>query len=393
MFNIKVPLIYKPLFDSSDWEFAYLRGGRYSGKSHSVARYIIKSMLEKNIRVLCAREFQNSIKTSSYALLKNIISSHKLNKYFKIKNDSIICTLTNSEVLFKGIKNNPDSIRSIEDVNLLFIEEAHNVSESSFNTVLPSIRGKDRKIIITWNPMRETDTIELMRKNIKDTDLDIFSSYKDCEGLLGPEFYSEYDRVLLQTPALLNHIFYGHYLPISAFNPFPFEYINSCYKSPFIFCAEKEKYAGIDTAYSNTETSDYTAIIIGDKSGNILFNTHFKTDDIIERNNRLLSYLQEYDVFQVNIDKTGDGHVLAQFLKENGQYVREYKYTKQMKLDHLNELIERMGKSELNINNCNELYEELLNYERNPQTDKLGAIAGKHDDLVSSLMLYVQAIK
>ena len=69
---INIPIEYKRLFDK-DWREAAVYGGRYSLKSHTVARYLlIRARMEK-VRVGCFREFQNSISDSSHQLLKDLI--------------------------------------------------------------------------------------------------------------------------------------------------------------------------------------------------------------------------------------------------------------------------------------------------------------------------------
>jgi len=63
--TIKIPSEYKPLF-SEDWREAAVYGGRYSLKSHTVARYLLIRAREKKTRVACFREFQSSIAESSH---------------------------------------------------------------------------------------------------------------------------------------------------------------------------------------------------------------------------------------------------------------------------------------------------------------------------------------
>ena len=62
---IDIPIEYKRLFDK-DWREAAIYGGRYSLKSHTVARYLLLRARMGKTRIGCFREFQNSISESSH---------------------------------------------------------------------------------------------------------------------------------------------------------------------------------------------------------------------------------------------------------------------------------------------------------------------------------------
>jgi len=126
---IKIPIEYKPLFDD-DWREAAVYGGRYSLKSHTVARYLIIKAREKKTRVACFREFQASIAESSHQLLSELITKYKLTD-FKVTNNSIINTINGSDFIFKGLWNNEQSIKSIEGIDIAWVEEAQTVSKKA----------------------------------------------------------------------------------------------------------------------------------------------------------------------------------------------------------------------------------------------------------------------
>ena len=68
--------------------YKLLYGGRGSGKSWSIARYLVIKAAFGKFRILCTREFQNSIRDSVYRLLVDQISELKLENYFLIQKDS-----------------------------------------------------------------------------------------------------------------------------------------------------------------------------------------------------------------------------------------------------------------------------------------------------------------
>src|ERR1700754_5198324 len=109
---IQIPNEYRRLFDS-DWREAAVYGGRYSLKSHTVARVLLIRAREGKIRVGCFREFQNSIAESSHQLLSDLIKEYKLND-FSVTDKTITNRVTGSDFIFKGLWNNEQSIKSIE---------------------------------------------------------------------------------------------------------------------------------------------------------------------------------------------------------------------------------------------------------------------------------------
>lgn len=155
--TITIPNEYRPLF-SENWREAAVYGGRYSLKSHTVARYLLIKARESKIRVACFREFQNSISESSHQLLSDLIKLYELTD-FEITNNSIINTVNGSDFLFKGLWNNEQSIKSIEGIDIAWVEEAQTVSEKSLEVLTPTVRKDNSKIIYTYNRLLEDDPV------------------------------------------------------------------------------------------------------------------------------------------------------------------------------------------------------------------------------------------
>ncbi len=155
--EIEIPIEFKRLFDR-DWREAAIYGGRNSLKSHTVARYLlIRARLTKT-RVGCFREFQNSMTESSHQLLSDLIKRYKLTD-FEVTNNSIINTVTGSDFLFKGLWNNEQTIKSIEGIDIAWIEEAQTVSNSSIEVLTPTVRNEGSQIIYTYNRLLEDDPV------------------------------------------------------------------------------------------------------------------------------------------------------------------------------------------------------------------------------------------
>lgn len=154
---VEIPIEFKRLFDT-DWREAAIYGGRNSLKSHTVARYLLIRARAKKTRVGCFREFQNSMTESSHQLLSDLIKKYKLTD-FEVTNNSIMNKVTGSDFLFKGLWNNEQTIKSIEGIDIAWVEEAQTVSNSSIEVLTPTVRNPGSQIIYTYNRLLEDDPV------------------------------------------------------------------------------------------------------------------------------------------------------------------------------------------------------------------------------------------
>lgn len=143
------------LNDNHRYKVAY--GGRGAAKSYAFADACLVKAIQSQIRILCARQIQSSIKDSVHKLLCDRIFHLKLDKYFYITRDSIRCT-NGSEFIFKGIQSNVNEIKSMEGISICWVEEAQAVSEESWKILIPTIRKEGSEIWVSFNPNREEDS-------------------------------------------------------------------------------------------------------------------------------------------------------------------------------------------------------------------------------------------
>src|SRR6202000_909306 len=69
--------------------YKVLWGGRGAGRSWGVARALLILGTQRPIRVLCAREFQNSISESVHKLLSDQINAMNLDGFYEIQKQGI----------------------------------------------------------------------------------------------------------------------------------------------------------------------------------------------------------------------------------------------------------------------------------------------------------------
>lgn len=152
------------LRSSPDVRYKIAYGGRGSGKSWAFGIMLLLRATHKPIRVLCARELQNSVKDSVHTLLKDQIKRLGLEAHFVIT-DKEIRGRNGTSMMFKGLRgmrNDASEIKSMEGVDICWVEEAQMISGASLETLLPTIRKPNAEVWFTMNPMMVQDPVYQM---------------------------------------------------------------------------------------------------------------------------------------------------------------------------------------------------------------------------------------
>lgn len=152
--RIKLPRWAKPLRDPARYKI--LHGGRGGGKSYAVADQLLIDGTEEAHRVLCAREYQASIKDSVHRLLADRIDTLGLSNFYEVQRDAIYGR-NGSAFIFRGVRHNVQSIKSMTGITRAWVEEAQTVSEESWRILIPTIRDEGSEIWLTLNPHRKED--------------------------------------------------------------------------------------------------------------------------------------------------------------------------------------------------------------------------------------------
>lgn len=130
-------------------------GGRAAARSWTFARLIAIRCTQTRLRVLCARETQESIDDSVRRVLVDMIEAMSLPGW-TLGRDRL-SHANGSEITFLGIRTDPAKIKSTEGVDICWIEEAEAVSENSWNYLTPTIRKSGSQILVTFNTRFESD--------------------------------------------------------------------------------------------------------------------------------------------------------------------------------------------------------------------------------------------
>lgn len=208
--DLQIPEQYKELFQpSKKWRHIVYKGGRSSGKSTQIAISRLVKGSHTKLRGLCTREIQNSIQESVYKLLCDQIDKMGLNDWQKF-NDRLVNRRTGSEIFFKGLHNNIQSIKSIEGIDWCWVEEAQSVSAESINTLIPTIRKEGSELIWSYNPLTEHDAVqELIVDKADERTYVRHINSDEVEQLLSPEIIAEREKMKVDNPDMYAHVWLG----------------------------------------------------------------------------------------------------------------------------------------------------------------------------------------
>lgn len=177
--NIKlsVPKVFEPLFiHPKRRNFIY--GGRGSAKSWTVAQYVVFRAYQSKTKVLCTRELQKSISDSVHALLCDVIEKMGVSDFFEIQKNAIYGK-NGSSFIFAGIRSNSNEIKSLEGVDICWLEESQALSRESYDVIVPTIRKENSILIFTFNPFKDTDPVYIEMQNADENTLVIKANYTD----------------------------------------------------------------------------------------------------------------------------------------------------------------------------------------------------------------------
>lgn len=215
---VKLPNEFKPLFNDW-WRHAVIEGGRYSLKSHTVARFLLLMARAKRVRIACLRQFQNNIGDSSYRLLIDLIEQYGFTDY-TWTNDTITNTRTSSSFIFKGLDRNVETtIKSLEGIDIAWIDEAQTITLKSIRILNPTIRKKGSKIVWTLNRLTDLDPVisyfitNPPRKDVWHLEVDYRIAQKN--GWLSDEILYEIEQSRINHPEDYAHDYLGKALAIS----------------------------------------------------------------------------------------------------------------------------------------------------------------------------------
>ncbi len=188
-------------------------GGRGGEKSWATATYLISRAAQARKQIVCARQFQNSIKNSSKELIEKRIRALDLNDQFTVTDQSIVHNETFSNFLFVGLERNVESIRSLEGADIVWVEEARTISAKSMEILLPTVRAAGSELIWTWNPIDPTDPVDAYFRgaNPPPNSIVVEVNYLDNPFFDKSALPAEMELMRKNNPERYKHVWLGHY--------------------------------------------------------------------------------------------------------------------------------------------------------------------------------------
>lgn len=200
-----------------------------SGKSYSVALYLLLLTFEKNRIVLFARYTMTSVAISIFPEFIDKIETLELSDLFEITKSEIINRQTGSKIIFKGIKagsgQQTANLKSIAGIDTLVIDESEEIpDEETFDKIDLSVRSNRHfnKVILMFNPTTkaswlyerfyESRGIKEGTNLITDDITYIHTTYEDIEDKLPESFLKQIKRMKLDNPVKYQHIILGGFL-------------------------------------------------------------------------------------------------------------------------------------------------------------------------------------
>lgn len=143
------------------YRYFIIKGGRGGAKSQSFGRFFLYLCEKYQLRAVCGRETQNSIRESVYSLLADLIREFQLP--FDIAASTITSKTTKTPISFRGFREQGAfNIQGMEGVDILWIDEAQAITKQTLDVLIPTIRKEDAKIIFTMNPHVFNDPVIVM---------------------------------------------------------------------------------------------------------------------------------------------------------------------------------------------------------------------------------------
>ncbi len=208
--DIKTAKVFRPLLEPGRYKGAH--GGRGSGKSHFFAEMVVeRCLMRPATSIVCIREVQRALAQSSKKLIETKIQGLGVGSHFDVLHDRIK-TPGDGVILFNGMNDHTaESIKSLEGMDVAYVDEAQALSARSLSLLRPTIRKAGSELWFGWNPRRKNDAVDdFLRAKRPDNAIIVEANWHD-----NPWFPKELDDERRQDlelyPDRYDHIWNGAY--------------------------------------------------------------------------------------------------------------------------------------------------------------------------------------
>lgn len=295
--------VYYPLYENKDKFIVLVTGGRGSGKSFEVSRFLERLTFELNRKILFTRYTLTSASKSIIPEVMDKIERDGTQEYFHGTKDRILNKYTGSEIMFMGILassgNQTAKLKSIQGVSVFVCDEAEEWrSEEDYDKMVLSIRTKgiQNMVIVVMNPASTSHFI--YQKYIRDfhrtelvdgvpvqisthpSVLHIHTTYLDNLEYLSKEFLQEIEDIKTNDPEKYKRVVIGRWTDMNEGAIFKKYTITDSIPAMVQNCA-----LGLDFGYTNDPTAGVFCALHGRTLylDEVCYETHMGSRDIVKK--------------------------------------------------------------------------------------------------------------
>jgi phage terminase large subunit len=209
--TIDIPAAFRGLFEPHRYKAFF--GGRGSAKSHSFATALVIMAAQRPIRVVCAREIQNSLRDSVKQLIEDKVHALGLERLFDCQ-DKVTKGHNGSQFVYVGMWRNPEAVKSMEGADIFWGEEASAFSDRSLKIIRPTMRKPGSELWFSWNPEFEHDPVDRFFRGERPPGDSLVRevSWRDNPWFDSTPLQKEMEEDYERDPAAAEHVWGGGYV-------------------------------------------------------------------------------------------------------------------------------------------------------------------------------------
>jgi phage terminase large subunit len=303
-----------------DWDYKVALGGRGRGASVAFAQALHHFADDAFIKVICLREYQNSIAESSKAQLEEVITLEGATERYKITDNYIENKYTGSYFVFKGMAIKPKSLKSLTGFNVAWIEECETMSQASYDILDPTIRASNSEMWLSGNTYSRSCTVaQMFVENPPPPNTWLTHNTYLQNNFASSKMIAQADHMRIHRPDMYRHVWLGEYLNESAVRMIQRYNIDTG-----MDCFDNWKVViGCDIA---RDGGDKTVLMIrrGKKIIDTLRFDSMNLDNLVEQLRKLIA---KYRPDRINVDSTGHGAWVPDALRSLGITVKAINFS------------------------------------------------------------------
>jgi phage terminase large subunit len=147
--DVQLPDKLAFLMEPRRYKVAY--GGRGGCKTYSFALAILLHMIKRPLLVVAARNYYTTIQDSAHRIFRQLITTYKLQHEFEVQKYRIY-SANGGEIMFRGLATHIEEIKSLQGVNICWVDEAEGIADDMWRTLPATIRDPGSEIWVSFNP-------------------------------------------------------------------------------------------------------------------------------------------------------------------------------------------------------------------------------------------------